>query len=213
MAQDRKFQSLEDVDAYLSGRKIECLLCGKKLFAMGLHLARKHGMTADEYKDEFGIPRCRGLIGVELAEQRGAQSAAFFASMSKDEKDRFLSAFQASRTSSTKTCDLPVFKNTLRKRVTKFNADAVDNRSKTTFVKCFYCGKQTAKTVYALRDESRRFRCDKCDKKLANESTNLSYYKHRDEYLKKQRMRDRERYAREKMVPVTVGIGRPRRGE
>ena len=50
------FTGLEDVREYLSGRRIQCLVCGrwfKRLQFMHLNL---HNLTADGYRERFGIP-------------------------------------------------------------------------------------------------------------------------------------------------------------
>jgi hypothetical protein len=50
------FETLEEVRAYLSGNKIQCLVCGRHYRRLQyLHLAM-HGMTADDYREAFGIP-------------------------------------------------------------------------------------------------------------------------------------------------------------
>ncbi len=64
-----KFKTMAEVDAYLSGEKIQCLLCGKMFHMIGAqHLQLIHGLTADDYREQYGIPWGRGLIG---ARRRG----------------------------------------------------------------------------------------------------------------------------------------------
>ena len=59
----RMFKSKEEVDAYLSGNKIQCLICGKPLKTMFAHLYWKHNrMTITQYKQRFGLPMSRGVI-------------------------------------------------------------------------------------------------------------------------------------------------------
>ena len=53
--------SKEEIDAYFGGDKITCLMCGKSYRSLGLHLPRIHGMTADDYRQRFGLPWRRGL--------------------------------------------------------------------------------------------------------------------------------------------------------
>jgi hypothetical protein len=60
------FQTLEEVEKYLSGDKIQCLLCGKWFVALGQHIAKSHDISIPEYKVEFNIPHSRGLVGAEL---------------------------------------------------------------------------------------------------------------------------------------------------
>ncbi len=59
-----KFRTKEEVEAYFATDKIECLLCGKWFKVIGgAHLIRAHGITGDEYKEMFGLPWSRGLVG------------------------------------------------------------------------------------------------------------------------------------------------------
>ena len=56
-----KFSSREAVENYLSDDRITCLMCGRSYKALGGHLMAAHGMTGDEYKDQFNIPYNYGL--------------------------------------------------------------------------------------------------------------------------------------------------------
>lgn len=57
-----KFATRAEVDRYLSGENIECLLCGRMLKSLGLHLSRIHGVTEEKYKERYGLPLTRGLV-------------------------------------------------------------------------------------------------------------------------------------------------------
>lgn len=62
------FETEAEVDHYLSGDRIECLICGGSFKALvGQHLLG-HGVTAAEYKRRFNIPQHRGLTCKESAE-------------------------------------------------------------------------------------------------------------------------------------------------
>ncbi|HEY3617301.1 MAG TPA: MucR family transcriptional regulator [Candidatus Sulfotelmatobacter sp.] len=54
-------KSRRDIDRYFSGKKIECLLCGRRFRRLGRHLAAKHDMSVNEYRSRFGLPWTRGL--------------------------------------------------------------------------------------------------------------------------------------------------------
>jgi len=60
---DYKERAREKVATYLTGEKIECLICGKFFRALGNHVYMVHGITAREYKVKFNIPVGVGLIG------------------------------------------------------------------------------------------------------------------------------------------------------
>jgi hypothetical protein len=55
------FRTRREVERYFGGKKIECLLCGRRFGRLSFHLAAKHGVTTDDYKSRFGLPWSRGL--------------------------------------------------------------------------------------------------------------------------------------------------------
>jgi hypothetical protein len=58
----RQFKARREIENYFSGATIECLLCRRHFKRLQTHLAAKHQMSADEYKERFGLPWTRGLI-------------------------------------------------------------------------------------------------------------------------------------------------------
>ena len=60
-----QFKTREEVDAYFSGDRITCLLCGKSFKMLCTHLVKVHGISVDSYKERFGLPWCRGLCAGE----------------------------------------------------------------------------------------------------------------------------------------------------
>lgn len=66
---DKPFESIEDVREYLSGDRVQCLLCGRMLKAIGYHLQKIHFMSGDDYKEKFGIPWTYGLVGEETSQK------------------------------------------------------------------------------------------------------------------------------------------------
>src|SRR6266446_10702411 len=55
------FKTRRDIERYFSGDTIECLICGRHFKRLQRHLAAKHGVSADDYKKQFGLPWTRGL--------------------------------------------------------------------------------------------------------------------------------------------------------
>jgi hypothetical protein len=51
-----KFATLEEVRVYLGGQRIECLVCGRSYKRLQYMHLEKHGLTADGYRELFGIP-------------------------------------------------------------------------------------------------------------------------------------------------------------
>ena len=56
-------ETIDQLNLYLSGDKITCLLCGKEYKSLGHHLQRSHSMSSREYKVRFNIPVCKSLVG------------------------------------------------------------------------------------------------------------------------------------------------------
>lgn len=69
-----KFETNEQIDKYLSGDKIVCLLCGKCYLMLGSHTHRIHGIWGDDYKEKFGIPQNRGLANKNIREEHRIKS-------------------------------------------------------------------------------------------------------------------------------------------
>jgi len=66
----KEFTRMEDVDAYLDGDKLTCLLCGREYISLHKHLILSHNLSADDYKEMFGLPWRRGLIARGLREKQ-----------------------------------------------------------------------------------------------------------------------------------------------
>lgn len=58
------------------GEMVQCAECGRRFRSLGPHLARAHGVTAEEYREAHQIPATRALMGEAtrsvLAEHRRA---------------------------------------------------------------------------------------------------------------------------------------------
>jgi predicted transcriptional regulator len=67
-----QFQTMDEVDDYLSGTTIMCLICGCRFQRLNRHLQTAHEITPHEYRREFGIPFSRGLTSVTSAEKSRA---------------------------------------------------------------------------------------------------------------------------------------------
>jgi hypothetical protein len=51
----------DEVDHYLSGGSITCMLCGRGFRRLGGHLQAIHQVTEDDYRARYGLPWSRGL--------------------------------------------------------------------------------------------------------------------------------------------------------
>lgn len=55
---------MREVENYLSGDKIECLICGKCYRGLSSHIVLAHTeISVRKYKLTYGIPAIRGLVG------------------------------------------------------------------------------------------------------------------------------------------------------
>jgi hypothetical protein len=50
------FDNLIEIREYLAGDRVQCLVCGKKYLRLTHWHLITHGMSADEYRAQFGIP-------------------------------------------------------------------------------------------------------------------------------------------------------------
>jgi predicted transcriptional regulator len=64
LRRSQRFETRAEIDAYFAGDLLTCLLCGRKRRALVSHLTAAHnGMTADQYREKYGLPWRRGLVG------------------------------------------------------------------------------------------------------------------------------------------------------
>lgn len=73
---DRPFETKEEVVAYLSHKRITCLICGKRFRSLGNHLAMIHGMDPDAYRERYRIPWTYSLSCEETIQVRGDATKA-----------------------------------------------------------------------------------------------------------------------------------------
>lgn len=109
------FQTKEEVDAYFAGDKIQCLLCGKWYKKVsGTHLAYIHEITDDEYRERYGLPWTRGLVGKNLHETFGKNAKQRLADGTLTQADEEL---QQKATASPHRPPQPFLKDFQRRRM------------------------------------------------------------------------------------------------
>lgn len=69
-----KFETREQVDRYLGTAEITCLLCGKTYKCLAPHVKRIHKVSAEDYKEFFGLPNGRGIDCAETTKNRSDAS-------------------------------------------------------------------------------------------------------------------------------------------
>lgn len=72
------FSCREDVDAYLGGDRIECLLCGNQYQILEPHLISFHKIDGDDYREKFGLPYKRGLTSGKYTARRSELAREMF---------------------------------------------------------------------------------------------------------------------------------------
>ncbi len=114
-----KFMTKTEIDDYLAGNKIQCLLCGKWFKIISSHLKRIHDIDSDEYREKYGLPWKHGLCGKEV-------SLKLSTAMNERRKNGFLPDIDAAREKSkhaTKRPDQPFFKKVKIENLECFNKD------------------------------------------------------------------------------------------
>ena len=61
-----KIKTKEQLDRYLSGESIQCLICGDYYTSVSSHVYNKHKIKVSDYKREFGIPQKIGIVTKSL---------------------------------------------------------------------------------------------------------------------------------------------------
>lgn len=69
----KKITSKKQLEAYLDGDSIQCLICGEYFQSVSSHVLNKHGVASKDYKCEFGIPVKTGLTTRRLKALSSAQ--------------------------------------------------------------------------------------------------------------------------------------------
>lgn len=85
---DFVFETRADLDQYLSGDRVTCLLCGRTYALLDTHLRAQHSMTSDDYRARYGIPGNRGLCGSERTERDRKRMLALFEADPDERKKR-----------------------------------------------------------------------------------------------------------------------------
>jgi len=65
----KPFETMDEVDDYFAEEKLTCLLCGGKYISLHAHLGGSHKITADKYREQYGIPWNRGLAAKSMRDK------------------------------------------------------------------------------------------------------------------------------------------------
>lgn len=101
-----KFSSLAAIHEYLHGDRIACLICGRSYKGLLGHIP-KHGISADDYKERFGLPFRTGLTSSGTKDKNKANGLKHVSRMSSMRTPESIAAMRAAartqRTSTAKT--------------------------------------------------------------------------------------------------------------
>lgn len=128
------FSTVEEIDAYLAGDRIQCLLCGKAFKDVGKHVAGLHGITTDEYRRKFGIPWTRALCCSDTSSKYSEVMSSRIAS-DPSLKDRLIELCAEGR--ARKATNPPSYREFT---TADKNQRKVRLLSKRIFSNCFKCG-------------------------------------------------------------------------
>jgi ROS/MUCR transcriptional regulator protein len=152
MLNDAPFQTMQEVDDYLSGNTITCLVCGKSLQRLNIHLQKVHGTTPVEYRAQFGIPFSRSLTS---APSRAKSSA----SMTPER----LQQFERVRvTNKPNCCSSRNYANRVPAVANLWKKNAESGRyfsRKLVIVPCVKCGVEMATTALAATQPVHCLKC------------------------------------------------------
>jgi hypothetical protein len=151
------FKTRDEVEEYLSGDKIECLLCGKSFVALGQHIVKAHDISLHDYKVHFNIPHSYSLIGISFKNylQKKNKNNPWLAKMIK-----------AGKKKSTETGRKQAKPTQIQKKQMRLNARnarrirALKNAVIKVFFPCRICGKLLSRTL-----QTKNPICKKCENK------------------------------------------------
>lgn len=72
------FETRAEIDQYLAGERVTCLLCGREFRLLDTHLRNVHKVTSDDYREMYGLPYLRGLCGSSFSERRSEHGKAIW---------------------------------------------------------------------------------------------------------------------------------------
>lgn len=142
--------------------KVQCHICGKWYRLLGSHVAQKHKLLADEYREVFGLGYLTGLIGEEYREKCVKRAREEYA------KEPKIKPHPVMQVAISKMRGRP-------QRLESFRASRLNNPAvKVTMVEriCIVCGRREMVT---LRNLGRRSRTcsDECLSELRSRNTRI----------------------------------------
>lgn len=186
------FENTDQIDMYLSGKSITCLICGHEYAALGKHLA-KHAMNSRDYKVKFNIPLRYALCVKRLTEIKSLMMKAYNKSETQEQKEVRKAKCRANHKAFDRDGIPKMSQNTMLEGAkTKTGKNVNRQCLEKVDVPCSECGVLHKKSAFTTKRE--RLLCPEC-KHEANKSAHKKY---RAKNMEKRRKAAREHYKRKK---------------
>lgn len=65
---------------------MKCEICGKNYIALGVHVVVKHGVSTEDYREEFGLMKTAPLVDADLSDHMSKMAKLTFAARGIDEQ-------------------------------------------------------------------------------------------------------------------------------
>lgn len=182
------FKTMDEIEAYLSGVKIQCLLCGHEFRLLSRHLTLHHHVSPESYKDGFGIPRSIALATNDIKARTSKQASLNNSTMTKEEVAERLAMMRANWRRGEAVCQVAKQKIVDVGRGNKGRTFAIEKIN----APCPECG--TLVCVAKNVAKRGRYFCDECKRKAYLESQRKYLSANHDKVLASHR----ERYHRRK---------------
>ncbi len=173
-----KFKTIEEVKAYYSGDKIECLECGRMFRALGQHL-KTHSITPDEYKEKYGLPYTWGLV----SQRTKVLMSEIMTHRLKDPDVKKNAVNNLSSNHHNKRGLCNAVKNQNRALI----KDCTSKSKRIVSTTCDRCGAEIKKQIRAIGSNRVKY-CDACSKIRRHERSTAWVHKH--EYGRKYRLEE-----------------------
>jgi hypothetical protein len=98
----KPFETIAEVEEYLSGETVVCMLCGQQRKALGVHLQKIHGLSPDQYRIDYGIPYTFGLDASATAARKGSATKLRIDDYGPDETAEMLAQLSDARSQKIK---------------------------------------------------------------------------------------------------------------
>ena len=147
---NKGFQTIEEVNEYVSGDQIQCLICNNWYVKLSIHIVKKHKMDTKDYKIEFNIPFKIPLAGQDFRSRAKKRAANFGLGTTIP---GFRLGVDGRRGGREKGSIIPKLSTNLSSQGNFKKANATVRKDSVTSVssECYKCGAEVIRTKHGLR--------------------------------------------------------------